>query len=450
MRKENEEEKQVNIKDNTVQVGLGIIAYILKEKQEKVLLTVQPSAFRIKGHQSLFKYILQVYKINNGELPTIDYLEEKIVEVQKGRKKIAEVKALFDKIREYDVANYTEDLVQKSIHKSKIVGALFSLLEKATIAMEEQEYANASLVFAELAELSVKADTGSVKLNSEKGKINQNFFQVPFCIDSLRTAGIQCRALTIITGETGGGKSLLCTQQLLYTYTELQVPVAMLSLEMTERECRDRFLSIHYNIPIVDLTKEEPVNSEEQSKHKQYFTKEEYEEYLGMNDNLFKDDFFIADTPALTQGYSVTVEEIRTYIQVLIMVHNVKVIVIDYLQLIKFPSNKPRWESLSDFAKELHQIALKHGIVFLLPSQVYRDKQSGTVKTTGTSELKTSASTFVNIKNNEDDPACCDIEVVKGRHSKAGDKYSVQKANPETEFLGFKAEESIATGGMDA
>lgn len=171
-------------------------------------------------------------------------------------------------------------------------------------------------------------------------------------IDDL-TGGWQNGNLIIIAGRAGMGKSAF-TNTIINNAAMQGFPCALWSLEMTKREVASRISAIHTQISASDINKRRL-----HSDQKQFFMETQ---------RSFRNlPIHIADTSNLT------IAKLKSQARTLVRKHGVKLLVIDYLQLMQGDgSSQSREQEISKIARELKNLAKELDVPVIALSQLSR------------------------------------------------------------------------------
>lgn len=159
------------------------------------------------------------------------------------------------------------------------------------------------------------------------------------------TGGIAAGQLLTITGRQAVGKTAFAITLLVNIGIQQQIPVAFFSIEMSNVQIVKRILK-NWASDDFNITAE---NSEDIK----------LADWLQL---LYKAPIFLDDTP------SISIDEMEDKISNLISNYGVKVVFIDYLQLINGFEVNP-----DNIMKRLKDIAINHGISIVIISQLYQD-----------------------------------------------------------------------------
>lgn len=191
--------------------------------------------------------------------------------------------------------------------------------------------------------------------------------------------GLQNSDLVILAGRPSMGKTALATNiafnaAKFYSSEEEKGSVVMFSLEMSAEQIGLRILAEQSKIPSDKLRKGELTENDSIA------LSETYKEIHNLN-------FFFDDSPNLT------VSELRSKLRRYKNNYNIKLVLIDYLQLIKPEGNKDnRVNELSEITRNLKQLAKEFDLPVVSLSQLSRQVESRDDKRPLLSDLRESGS----------------------------------------------------------
>ncbi len=170
------------------------------------------------------------------------------------------------------------------------------------------------------------------------------------------TSGWQPSDLVIIAARPGMGKTAFVVSALRNASIDFNIPVAIFSLEMSSVQLVNRLISAEAELPSEKIKKGDLANHE-------------WEQMIHKTKRLSEASIFIDDTPALS------ILELRAKCRRLAAQHGVKLIVIDYLQLMSGDLNKGtgnREQEIASISRALKGIAKELDIPVLALSQLSR------------------------------------------------------------------------------
>jgi replicative DNA helicase len=172
-------------------------------------------------------------------------------------------------------------------------------------------------------------------------------------LDSL-TAGFQPSDLIVIAGRPSMGKTALSLNIAEYAAIEAKCPVAVFSLEMSKEQLTQRMLASRARVDLGRL-------------RKGFLKDEDWNSLTTAVGNLYEAPIFIDDTPAQT------VLEVRAKARRLKAEKGLKLIIVDYLQLMRGRSNRDnREQEISEISRSLKALAKELNVPVVALSQLSR------------------------------------------------------------------------------
>ncbi len=173
------------------------------------------------------------------------------------------------------------------------------------------------------------------------------------------TSGWQASDLIIIAARPAMGKTAFVLSMAKNMAVNYNTPVAIFSLEMSNLQLVGRLIS-----NVCELESEKIKSGQLQPM--------EWDQLMARIKNLYGAPLFIDDTPSLS------IFELRTKARRLVREHNVKMIIIDYLQLMNASGMKfgSREQEVSMISRSLKQLAKELNIPIVALSQLNRSVES--------------------------------------------------------------------------
>lgn len=199
--------------------------------------------------------------------------------------------------------------------------------------------------------------------------------------------------LTIISGSSGGGKSIALLQMAIGQYLA-GYNVLYVSLELSAQTLGNRLKSFITGIPFSRINKD---NGAQLTPEERQQIKDAMEAFKN-RENKFR----IVTEPLDTL-------ELLNLIKVEKSLYDIDVAYLDYLNLVSAPRGvQSGWQNLADTAKALHRLSMQLGVITISASQVTLEKapKAGRypeVTTRGSKELEFSATLWVFIYSPEAD-----------------------------------------------
>jgi len=331
-----------------------------------------------KSYRTIFVMIDKYYDAYS-KLPTADMLiayiksnfADDVAEV------LTAILESLDKIKD----NTTNDEVVKELNKEKVVRELDNVAEDFLTALKNKQIDKVVKIAENIQTKAMEVNNKMPEDIRETDYKMEGLATLPIFLPTLQEHNINLAGLSIIGAKSGAGKSLFSLQQALYTY-EQGYKVGILSLELPLSQLKARMYSIVNGVPYHEVIK--PENKEK---------------ILQWQKEYFKPDTFFI------KAIRYNIEEITKAIDYMIK-KGVKLIVIDYLNLVEADNYKEEWKQLADLVKDLHAKAVEYNIVILTPTQVnLSETKKGEIEATtrGSRELEYSSSLYLLLyQNNEE------------------------------------------------
>jgi len=174
----------------------------------------------------------------------------------------------------------------------------------------------------------------------------------------LKTAGLQNGDLIIAAGRPSMGKSAFVTSMAGFVAVEEKIPVAIFSLEMSKEQLMQRFLCAQAKVEINRV-------------RTGFLAPSEWPILTNAAGKLSEAPIYIDDTPALN------IFEIRSKARRLKAHHGIKLILVDYLQLIRgMRRGDNRQQEISDISQSLKALAKELNVPVIAVSQLSRAVES--------------------------------------------------------------------------
>ena len=188
-----------------------------------------------------------------------------------------------------------------------------------------------------------------------------------------KLAGLQDSTLNIVAARPGQGKTTICLNIATYVAVTQGLPVGFFSLEMSQEELVDRLLVSQADI---DAWKLKTGN----------LSDEDYRRLSTAMGELAEAQMFIDDTPGLT------IAEIRTKARRLQVEHGLRLIVVDYLQLVQGSGRNAenRVQEGAEMSMGLKNLARELKLPVLCVSQLSRSIESRGTRKPQLSDLRDS------------------------------------------------------------
>lgn len=337
----------------------------------EVIDLLHPEAFYKEAHQDIFSAIITLFHNskptdlltvsnqlrNDGKLDKVGgdyYLVSLTQKVSSSAHIEYHSRIILQKFIQRKLISISSDLIEDSYDETIDV---FDLLDDAESKLFEVTQGNFKKT-AETAESLVNQALKKIQdISNTEGLsgVPSGFTQ----IDKL-TAGWQPSDLIIIAARPGMGKTAFIISMAKNIAITKNIPVAVFSLEMSSVQLITRMISSETNLESSKLRKGN-------------LEKFEWELLQVKVENLSKAPIFIDDQPALS------VFDLRAKARRLVSQHGIKLIVIDYLQLMTTGSSKNtgnREQEISTISRNLKALAKELNIPVIALSQLSRQVEA--------------------------------------------------------------------------
>jgi replicative DNA helicase len=231
----------------------------------------------------------------------------------------------------------------------------------------------------------------------------------------IKTAGLQSSDLIIIAGRPSMGKSAFALGIAEYAGVVEKIPTAVFSLEMSKEQLVQRLLCAHAKVDAHKV-------------RTGYLATSDWPRLTAAAGKLSEAPIFIDDTPAIS------VMELRAKARRLKLQQDIKLIILDYLQLMRgtTSSAESRQQEISEISRSLKALARELNVPIIAISQLSRAVESRTDHRPQLSDLRESgaieqdADVVVLILREEyynptpDNQGIAEIMIAKQRNGPAG------------------------------
>ena len=228
---------------------------------------------------------------------------------------------------------------------------VFELLDKAEQDLYDIRQNNTRKNYTEASTLLME----SLKEIEEAGKNKDGISGVPSGFSSIDkiTGGWQKSDLIVLAARPGKGKTSAALSFARNTVIDYKKPVAVFSLEMSNRQLMKRLISGETGISSGSLKSGR-------------LTESEWSTLSDKTGKLHEAQIFIDDTPSLS------IFELRAKCRRLKIQHDIELIIVDYIQLMRGEKGGNREQEISSISRGLKQIAMELDIPVIVLSQLSR------------------------------------------------------------------------------
>lgn len=365
----------------SINIERAVLSSILfnPEELEDVLGVLKPKDFYLPAHKKIFEVMV---KLHNDDMPIDEEFIRKRVDV-----KDVDDSILLEILSANPITNtlaYVREIKDGSVKRE--LASLATTIKK--VAIEEEVSANEALdtIQGELYKISTDSATSELKdmatvtgdtlsyIEKMKKMGNKHLIGETTGFDALdkRTTGFNAGDLIIIAARPAMGKTALVLNMALKN-VEHGKGVIFFSLEMPAEQLMLRMLSAKTSIPLQNLRKGD-------------MDDQQWSNLSGAFDDLNTKKLFVDD------GGSVNINQLRARVRKLAQneSNNIKLVIIDYLQLMQGTGNKDRHQEVSDISRGLKMLAREMKIPIIALSQLNRGLENRPDKRPMLSDLRES------------------------------------------------------------
>lgn len=335
-------------------------------------------------HQAIFNSIIQLY--HKGE--AIDMLTV-VEQLRKNGKldfiggPVAIAELTFDINSGVNIETHIRKL-QEAYMKREVIATAEELLKRAfdptsdaleLMASSQSRLINLAQILERKQDRSVGQILGECITDiNEKMMSKQDLTGIPSACSSINriTAGWQKSDLIICAARPGMGKTAFAIHEAWNAARNHGIPVGIFSLEMSDKQLVNRFISTETLIDSNSIRRPSRLNEHDFRKISVNTTK------LG-NSPMYIDD---------TAGISIL--QLRARATKWKVKYDIQFLVVDYLQLICDPSKKNREQEISSIARQLKELAKELQIPIIALSQLSRMVEARADKRPMLSDLRES------------------------------------------------------------
>ena len=370
----------------SINIERAVLSSILfnPEELEDVLGVLKPKDFYLPAHKKIFEVMV---KLHNDDMP----IDEEFIRKRVDAKDVDD-SILLEILSANPITNtlaYVREIKDGSVKRE--LATLATTIKK--VAIEEEVSANEALdtIQGELYKISTDSATSELKdMNTVTGDTlsyiekmkkmgNKHLIGETTGFEALdrRTTGFNAGDLIIIAARPAMGKTALVLNMALKN-VEQGKGVIFFSLEMPAEQLMLRMLAAKTSIPLQNLRKGD-------------LDDQQWSNLSGAFDDLNTKKLFVDD------GGSININQLRARVRKLAQneSNNIRLVIIDYLQLMQGSSNKGgdnRQQEISEISRSLKALARELNVPVIALSQLSRSVESRQIKKPMLSDLRESGS----------------------------------------------------------
>ncbi len=376
------------------------MAKLLKDFDKELLLELSSDLFS-GVHKKMYDEI-SAYFLANTRLPSVDVFQAEILSKAPAHVKPV-IMGIMSSIKSIDTSVISKDEVVRGLRDNRLIDKLDDNMSQL-VSMTANR--NVDGIREVLNSLTLDLNTAGVKPKDlsdamqepDRSKI------IPTYIEGLDDSIVGVGGLSIIAGESGGGKSIMLLNMAIQQFLNGH-NVLFISLELSAQVVGQRLISYITKIPYGRIVKNLLTDTEKAQVDKSL------KEFFG-RDNHFR----IVAEPLDS-------DELLALINVEKSLYDVDLVYLDYMNLVLMRSAQSSWAGLVDLARELHRISMRLGVVTVSAAQAdLETKPKGdaypSIRTRGSKELEFSSTLMVYLYSPEESPESVIIYVLKNRNGR--------------------------------
>ncbi len=354
-----------------VEIEEAVLGALMLERDalSNVIDILHPESFYKESHQSIFEAIVNLFNNSepvdiktvthqlrkNGKLELVGgayYVSQLTSKVNSAANIETHARIIAEQSIKRELIRISSQIQRDAYEDTMDVFKLLDRTEQSLFDVSESHIRKnydkmSSLLHRAIEEIQIKKD----KKDGLTG--------VPSGFSALDrvTSGWQPSDLVIIAARPGMGKTAFVVSALRNAAVDFKIPVAIFSLEMSSVQLVNRMISAEAELESEKIKRGDLADYE-------------WEQLLHKTTRLSDSPIFIDDTPALS------ILELRAKCRRLVSQHGVKLIIIDYLQLMTGDSSKSgggnREQEIASISRSLKGIAKELNVPVLALSQLSR------------------------------------------------------------------------------
>ncbi|MFH1408110.1 MAG: replicative DNA helicase [Patescibacteria group bacterium] len=377
---------EIKLPPNSIEAEKSVLGAVLIDSDAiiKIAEFLRPEHFYKDSHKSVFEAILELYE----KREPIDLVT--VPNVLKKKKSLTEVGGVsyLSELASFMPTSANIETYARIIKDSYVRRQLITVAGKiGELGFLEEQDVNYLLDKAEQELYSISQDYLKQEFEPLKKVLETSFDRleelhkhkgmlrgVPTGLKSLdaKLNGLQDSNLIILAARPSVGKSSLATNIAQFAAVKHKMPVAMFSLEMSSEQLSDRMLAAQAGVDVFKITTGNLSDDD--------FAK--LGEAMGV---LAEAPIFIDDTPGIS------IMEMRTKARRLKLDKGIRLVVVDYLQLMHGRNLENRVQEVSEISQSLKGLARELNVPVLALSQLSRAvEQRGGEKRPQLSDLRES------------------------------------------------------------
>lgn len=361
---------EVRVPPQNIEAEQSVLGAILSESEaiHKVVDILSPEDFYREAHAKIYELMLELYEKNEPvdiitlgslakdkgvieEIGGITYLSSLVDTMPTAANIVQYAKIVREKAILRELINVANEIIERSHETDIDIEEYVDDAERMIFQVSEKKFKPSFFPIKDIVKENVKTIWKLYEQKQAITGIPTGFIE----LDRL-TSGLQPCDLIVVAGRPSMGKTAFCMNiaQYVSMLKDSPIPVGIFSMEMSKEQLVTRMLSSEAE---VDHAKLRTGN----------FSSVELQRIFQAAGRLSEARIFIDDSP------SMSILELRARARRLCREHNVGLIIIDYLQLIKGRGTAERREQeISEISRFLKSLAKELRIPVIAISQLNR------------------------------------------------------------------------------
>ncbi len=347
---------------------IAVLGSMLLEREAigKAIELIDESAFYKESNRTIFSSIIKLYDTNKAvdtvtliedlkkqgsldEIGGLTYITSLTASIPTAANIEYYVKIVKEKAILRNLISTASQIVSESYDASTNVDILLDKAERMIFNIASRKVESKSVSFKDIIKDSIETID-----NLYQRKENVTGLPTGFHDFDIMTAGLHSSDFIVIAGRPSMGKSALVTCMAEHIAVIEKKPVAFFSLEMSKEQLVQRMLCSHARV----------------DSHKVrtgFLSQSDWPRLVNAAGKLSEAPMFIDDTPGISAL------ELRAKARRMKAQHNVELIILDYLQLMRGPAGVDnRQQEISEISRAIKALARELSVPIIAVSQLSR------------------------------------------------------------------------------
>jgi replicative DNA helicase len=345
---------------------------------------LEPDYFYKEGHQKVYQAVIDLYSRNRAadlvtlieELKKLNLLEEvggaayltNLTSVVPTAANIVHYSNIVkEKAILRGLIQQATQIISESYDAQGDVDALLDKAESLIFEISSRKFVGGVVPLKELIKDSIETIDRLYQRKAHVTGIATGFYDF-----DVMTAGLQAQDLIIVAGRPSMGKSALLSCIAEHVGINEKIPLAIFSLEMSKEQLVQRLLCAHARVDAHKV-------------RTGFLSQSDWPKLVTAAGKLSEAPIYIDDSPGIS------VLELRAKARRLKSQHNIQMILLDYLQLMRgSASAESRQQEISEISRSLKALARELKVCLVAVSQLSRAVESRTDHRPQLSDLRES------------------------------------------------------------